>query len=483
MGIAPNATVGAAWGTNLTGRPANIAGLGGAEIVNNAAVSANNLIQNPGAELGTTAGWSVGSGMSAVGAGAALSLDAYNYTSGAQCFAITKAATSDGGTAGHIAVPVKPGQTYYIGVSLLGSTGVGGVYIQLRMAPTYPTNGIITDAIISGAGTSHTLAAANYIAAPTVWTGYYEPYVIPAGMYWASLCITNFVSGPLQLDFDDAVISPAIDPSSGSVLARGSIPSAIPSGSFTYASTTSSVTVSWAAFTVYRIDGTTISVSTGSLAITGLALNTSYKVYPYIADGGGTTGVISFVSGVGSGSGSPTAAYSPLGDAAGAATMVARGNIPMNGFLVSTTASGSASGGGGGYSCLHPKTTVMTSIGVMTADELEVGDMVPTPTGEAEIRTISRGRNVTWYEVQVNYSREGSWVTPSHVFYTPEGKPVSAQTLTIGQFLKTAGDHVQVTGLRLFRDDVEYVGLELDNPHLHYLGEAELLTHNGASKP
>jgi len=70
-----------------------------------------------------------------------------------------------------------------------------------------------------------------------------------------------------------------IDPSTSYVLAKGSTPNTTGTG-FTYTSTTSSITINWTGLTLFRADGTTTSIPSGSQTITGLSANTTYYFYP-----------------------------------------------------------------------------------------------------------------------------------------------------------------------------------------------------------
>jgi hypothetical protein len=71
-----------------------------------------------------------------------------------------------------------------------------------------------------------------------------------------------------------------VDPAKSGVLMKGSVPPTW-SGSFTYVSTTSSITWSWTSLAIYRADGSTTAVSNSSLTISGLTAGTSYYFYPY----------------------------------------------------------------------------------------------------------------------------------------------------------------------------------------------------------
>jgi uncharacterized protein YuzE len=274
---------------------------------------------------------------------------------------------------------------------------------------------------------------------------------------------------------DAATNLPAlIDPSSTKrVKATGSIPPSVPAQSFTYSSTTSSITISWSTITMYRSDGTTVTISSGSLAISSLSAGTTYKVYPYATDTGGSGPLTLGWATGGNGVGSPADAY-PSADAFGASQMYLQNRIPLNGFSVATTSSGTGGGGGGGLGCLHPDQLV----GNRRAAELAVGDVVKSPAGHTRIRHLTRKACSEWFAVQVDGGGEPVVVTAEHRFLLAAGGEVRAKDLRLGQLLATSGDHAEVTGLWLLKDLADLVCIELEAPHLYFVGPRELLCHN-----
>ncbi len=265
-----------------------------------------------------------------------------------------------------------------------------------------------------------------------------------------------------------------VDPSKGGLVSSGSIPQTVPGGTFTYTSTTTSITISWAASTLYRPDGTSTAMPLGSLTITGLSANTTYKDYPYWDDVGGTG--LQFVIG-GTGVGTPAACYAAAGDSVAAQGMYLNGRVPLNGFAVITPSSGTGSGGGGGKTCLHPDTLVVLADGsVKFADELVLGDRLPAPQGSARIKSIARKSNSAWVGIAVNDGPCDLYVTPDHRLYRANGDEVRATHLRLGDILKANGDHVEVTGLKLKKHLANLVSIELDAPHLYFVGG--LLSHN-----
>lgn len=77
-----------------------------------------------------------------------------------------------------------------------------------------------------------------------------------------------------------ALTGGSVDLSKSGVLMKGAVPPARVSG-FSYTATTTSITWVWKGLTIYRADGTQVSVANGSQAVTGLTANETYQFYPY----------------------------------------------------------------------------------------------------------------------------------------------------------------------------------------------------------
>lgn len=112
----------------------------------------------------------------------------------------------------------------------------------------------------------------------------------------------------------------------------------------------------------------------------------------------------------------------------------------------------------------------------------EPGDLVPAPGGEAEVLRIVRRDCSEWFEVHCG-GVMAIKATRAHVLYRATGEAVAIEDVRLGDWLATAGDHVEVTGLALDRSCASLVGLELAEPHLHFAGPLSLLCHNGTAKP
>lgn len=239
---------------------------------------------------------------------------------------------------------------------------------------------------------------------------------------------------------------------------------------------------------IYRSDGTLLTITPSSTTISSLASAKSFKVYPYVVDTGGTTGSVSWATGSAAtgASGSPASAWDSGGSAYGASIMYAKGNLPLLGFTASTVSSGSGGGGGGGSGCLHPSTMLDVAgakypIGArVPAAELEVGDCLPAPEGGSG-RIVSIGRRLCSRWIAISFNGrflEDLTVTDDHWFYRATGERVRAGDLRLGDLLRGQGDHLIVTSLSLWDMPADLVSIELEAPHLYYLGEGGPLCHN-----
>lgn len=215
----------------------------------------------------------------------------------------------------------------------------------------------------------------------------------------------------------------------------GAVPPQSNTYGFAYVSTTTSITWYWdgtngsKVLVIHRTDGSVFTVPPGSLAVTGLALNTTYYFLPFwntnnLCNIGWVQGTI----------GSPQIAF-VLADTTNVITSPqylmqqnAQMNEPLSGGFMSgaTTASGSG-GGGGGPSCVmsgtdidamgmdykvevHPETNWIhveredgiflnctvdhplyhAVTGKIRADCLSVGDLVITDKGEQTLINVHR---------------------------------------------------------------------------------------------
>lgn len=278
--------------------------------------------------------------------------------------------------------------------------------------------------------------------------------------------------------------SGVVDPSIGGVTAKGSVPPIVLGVGFSWScdGTGTQLTISWSAFTVYRPDGTTTSISAGPQVVTGLAAGTAYGIYPYIAEGATT---VSFATGFTSSHGSPAIAYwsgTATASAPAAQKSYSFGNIPLQSFVVSMSASGG--GGGDQLGCPSEDSEVETvNRGVVRAGELTADDLLRTPTGTAPILSIERRPRSRWVRVRLSGAvTYETTVTPEHVFYAAGGM-VRAHELKLGALVTADGGVAEVRSLELLSDSADSIVLALPEPHLYFERRGGAIAHNGNPKP
>lgn len=160
-------------------------------------VLGRNLVTNGSGETGTV----TGSWMTSEQIGATNTLTIVNGlfsgSKGENYLLITKAATTDGVGYANKAIPVTPGKTYALKVSLAGDTSTAtGLYLRINWKTAKPTNPCIISADRNG--------IADYVAnapIPTAITTYEWTWTAPANAYWASPVIFNYINGPLTMKF------------------------------------------------------------------------------------------------------------------------------------------------------------------------------------------------------------------------------------------------------------------------------------------
>ena len=433
------------------------------------ATSGGNVIFNGDAEQGDLRGWEQDP-LSGYNEGT-FAIDTTNKQSGQYSFKITKSATADTQGNNCIAIPCKPGETYVIRLWAYVNVGTAsGVKLKVYERASYPVTGRSCNAQNATAIQTplNSVATANGV---NTWT---VEYTVGASMQYFSVGILNDNGGPLISWWEVQmikVINPLYD-----VATLGSIPPTIPNVAFTYTSTTTSITVSWAAMTIYRANGTTISISAGSQAITGLTANTNYQIYPYAVDNGTSSASMAFATGLTGSSGSPAVCYPTAGSAEAAAVMYQRGNIPLYTLSATTPASGSGGGGGGGRACIHPSTLIETDGGWIEAGDLSTAAKLNSPKGFVPLAQLGRKNASNWIEITTQNGQVT--VTPDHRLHLLTGSEIRAHDLRLGHWLQAGGSPQRVIALKLIEDAALLVQVELEDPHLYYLGRASLLCHN-----
>jgi len=283
----------------------------------------------------------------------------------------------------------------------------------------------------------------------------------------------------------NALTSNAVDPSKSGVLTKGSIPPTWNS-SFTYASTPSSITWSWAAVTIYRADGTTTPIPSDSLAITGLTAGTTYFFYPFWDE---TAERLNWVAG---GAGSPPVAQTAKTNAAAQQqSLQARIPLSQGAIIAGTPATGSGGGSGGGSgNCLRSGTMVLSrDHGTVPIDTCKIGDRILGP-GNGGVGP--QGKNAWTRIVRVEILPADTFVrlhfsnheildvTPHHIFTLADGSPMRAERLCLADILVGRFANVTLQKIEVVREQSKKVTVSCAPIHEFYAGKnsACILTHN-----
>jgi hypothetical protein len=260
-------------------------------------------------------------------------------------------------------------------------------------------------------------------------------------------------------------------------------------GTMSYSSTQDTITWTWTNLSALRTDLAMSSNSyTGSQAVTGLPTpSTSFNFYPFIDE------VFNQVNMVATGGiGTPSWAHVGV-NSAWTQEMTRADHFPLsNTPFAATTAAAGGTGGGSTPSpdgaCLRHDVKVREkSRGVITVQELEVGDWVhcpvdgDTPGGWVQVADIQKGNTSSqWVHTHFN---NGDWLatTTRHPFTLLDGRLREASSLTFD-------DHVPcTTGIAFMNKHSleEYVDLKVDirvasAAHVFYAGmvEASICQHN-----
>ncbi|HTZ74703.1 MAG TPA: Hint domain-containing protein [Candidatus Aquilonibacter sp.] len=277
-----------------------------------------------------------------------------------------------------------------------------------------------------------------------------------------------------------ALTAGKIDPSKAGVLAKGSVPPTW-SSTFTYISTTSTLTWSWTGLTIYRADGTTTAIPDGTVAVTGLTAGTTYYFYPYWDESSSSLG---WVQG---GTGTPALAQ-PTKTNAAAQQQALQGRVPLSqgAVIAATTTSGTGGGSGGGSgNCLRAGAVVLTKErGTVALETCKVGDHVRCPSeagGEAWTKIVRLEVRDSDTFIRLYFSNgEMLDVTPHHMFTLADGSPMRAERLCLSDVFVARFGRVTLKKIEAVLEESQKITITCEPTHQFFAGRhaATILTHN-----
>jgi hypothetical protein len=277
-----------------------------------------------------------------------------------------------------------------------------------------------------------------------------------------------------------ALTAGKVDPTKSGVLMKGSVPPTW-SGSLTYVSTPSSITWTWSALTILRADGSSTTISNGSLAVAGLTAGTTYYFYPYWDD------VALAIGWVAGGAGSPPNAQSAKTNSV-AQQQALQGRVPLSqgAMVAATTSSGTGGGSGGGSgSCLRAGTVVLTKErGTVEIESCKVGEHLRCPGstgGESWTRIIPHEIRDADTFIRLHFSNaEILDVTPHHIFTLADGSPMRAERLCLSDILVGRFGRITLQRIETVVEDSRKVTISCEPCRQFFAGRyaASVLTHN-----
>ncbi len=222
--------------------------------------------------------------------------------------------------------------------------------------------------------------------------------------------------------------------------------------SLSFSATPTSVTLNWATTSLYRADGSTITIPAGSLQYTGLTAGTFYWLYPYVSIAGLTVACV--------------APPSPTQNAYYAIQTQFDGRSQISPFSFTTPTSGT---GGGSVGSICPEASEEVDVqgrGPTRVDAVKIGDMV---RGYDFAAGKDVYRRVLWIQV----SDRASWrVVAGHKVSPVE--PVYLGGKWVAAFQASATIATDIShAVKIMVDAAD------DQGHNYYLvARTELLIHN-----
>lgn len=280
-----------------------------------------------------------------------------------------------------------------------------------------------------------------------------------------------------------ALTSNKVDPSRAGVLMKGSVAPTW-SGTFTYVSSTSSVTWAWSSMTIARADGTTTAAGSGSYAVSGLSAGATYYFYPYWDEG---ESEVAFVTALASSAGTPAGAYTAKTNAA-AQQQALQGRVPLSqgSMIAATTTSGVGGGSGGGSgSCLRAGTVVLSKErGTVAVESCVLGEHLRAPgvaPGEAWTKIVRLEVRDADTFIRLHFSNaESVDVTPHHIFTLADGSPIRAERLCVADVFTGRFGRLTLKKIETVVESGQKVLVSCEPMHQFFAGRfaASVLTHN-----
>ena len=427
-----------------------------------------NVVENPEFIGGSSAGWSLSGGAAVLGAASApascptaycLQIPTQNGNAHTDCYA---------GTAAQSYMRVHPGQQvrlslmYATDSTFNGSVGAGVEWLE-------------GDGVTAISWTHH---APSMNTASQAWTAIEWYETAPTNAVYARPWLTNFgvASGAAgawyaTLFRAGGMTGPA-DTTKGDIATTGTIPPGASTVAISYSSTTTSIEVLWSAGTIYRMDGSSVAVTSGNQTVTGLTAGTLYNFGVYYDEIAGTMKLLTGGSGA---VGSPLAAYTSQA-AVNTAAIYGQTHAPFGWYQFATPASGTGGGGGSGGCCLHGEQTIELADGsLIEARKLNAGDLLTSPTGSTPIVQLRIEPWREWYIIGFNDGTSHT-VAGDHRYIDPAGDQIHARDLKLQQIVDSKRGPVAVTSLDWLWESADKVSIEVAAPHVYYVHG--ILAHN-----
>lgn len=256
--------------------------------------------------------------------------------------------------------------------------------------------------------------------------------------------------------------------------------SSVAGGNLGWTTTTTSVHLYWdgtngsVQMVIFLPNTTSVyTVPGGNQNVTGLVANTSYYFYPFLDP---VTKKLTFLTG---GTGSPAIAQTGKTTALYTSWFAnKRQPLANQAIKITTPASGTGSGTGGGSSCISQSMNVSTPAGVLSLMDVRIGQKIDGPDGQTHVASLTtqwQGEMVT-----VDFDNGDTLeCSLTHPLVTKLG-PVKAGELSVLDLVRCKGGFARVKNIKVTSEPWESVLVRCSPTHEYYTGRnATILVHNG----